>query len=303
MIPSPTLAFARAQDHRPRVVALWAPSPSAANATWRAALVARDLGACLHVLHPAAEPRGLARSDAQLRALTDEIADRTRLEVVVEAVRGDVLRRAIALSEHAAMLVLPSARGNPLREWVMGTPAERLIRLCRSSVLVVKRPALASYRRVLVAVDLDAQAARLAGLGCSLSRGRRTDVVHVVDVADEKLLREVDGSGQALQSFRQHRAQRAYAGVHQALATLDARAAAAEVAVEFGAMPAAILQRQREAQAELMVIGKTQRGLLADYFLGRSTQQVLAQARADVLVHPWRRNSPVFARAPVLRAG
>ena len=271
---------------RPCVVSVCALSPAAVNATWRAALVARDLGATLHILHPATDARVLTQTEKLLQELTDDIRQCTRLEVVVESVKGSVLQRAVALSRDAAMVVLPSNRGNPLREWIMGTPAERLIRLCRCPVLVVKRAALVSYRRVLVPVDLERQASTLIGLASSLSRGSRMEVLHALDVADEKRPRESGDSEDAQRSFRRRRAQRAFLAAHQLTAAFDLRAPGAQAVIDFGDAADVVLARARESDAQLMVIGKRQRGLLADYFLGGMTQRILAEARADVLVHP-----------------
>jgi nucleotide-binding universal stress UspA family protein len=47
-----------------------------------------------------------------------------------------------------------------------------------------------------------------------------------------------------------------------------------------------VLARERALRAELLVLGKRRRGLLADFFLGGVTQRVLAAAKADVLVLP-----------------
>ena len=44
--------------------------------------------------------------------------------------------------------------------------------------------------------------------------------------------------------------------------------------------------RQRTLSADLVVIGKRQRGLLGDFFLGRLTREVLVHCTADVLVLP-----------------
>ena len=284
--PTGLLSEATAGGGRPCVVSVCALTPAAMNATWRAALVARDLGATLHILHPAADARVLTQTEKLLQDLTDDIRQRTRLHVVVEPVKGSVLQRAVAVSRDAAMVVLPSNRGNPLREWIMGTPAERLIRLCRCPVLVVKRPALVSYRRVLVPVDLERQSSTLIGLASSLSRGSRIELLHALDVSDEKALREMGASEEAVRSFRQHQAQRAFLAAHQLAGAFDARGPGAEAVIEFGDAAEVVLARARESDAQLMVIGKRRRGLLADYFLGGMTQRILADAPADVLVHP-----------------
>ena len=273
----------------PVVVGICAASPSGLNAARRAALVATQLDAELNILHPAPQSRVVSREEDSVRELADDVRQRTGLTVAVEAVQGSVLRHAVACSRDAAVVVLPGGPGNPLREWIMGTQAERLIRLCRSPVLVVKRPALLPYRRVLVPLDLDDQAVRLIVLAASLARGLRLRVLHAIDVGDEQALRGIAGSGEAVRSLRQHRAQGAYLALHRFIASARTGAAGAEAAIGFGAAAAVVLDRASAWDTELMVIGKAQRGLLADYFLGGLTQRILAQARADVLVHPHRR--------------
>ena len=51
--------------------------------------------------------------------------------------------------------------------------------------------------------------------------------------------------------------------------------------------------------AELVVIGKRRRGLLADFILGGVTRQVLAGSQADVLVMPSTENPPAAVALPV----
>jgi nucleotide-binding universal stress UspA family protein len=270
----------------PLVVSICAVSSAGFNAAWRAALVARELGGRLHILHPALPARMVTREQASLRDLAGDIRARTRLEVTIEPVEGNVLRHAVAASRNAAMVVLPGMRANPLREWIMGTQAERLIRLCRSPVLVVKRPALLAYRRVLVPLDLEDHAVSLIAMAASLSRGSRLEVLHAIDARDEQVLPGHDGAQAALRGFRQHRAGGAFLALHRMISAAQADDAGAEAAIEFGDAAQVVLARARAWDAELMVIGKAQRGLLASYFLGGLTQRMLAQAPSDVLVHP-----------------
>jgi nucleotide-binding universal stress UspA family protein len=275
-----------AQGGTPLVVNLWGASPASTNATWRSALVARDLGARLHILHPALPGSVVSREEASLRELAQDIRERTRVDATIEAVGSNVLRHAVAVSRRAALVVLPSLRANPLREWIMGTQAERLIRLCRSPVLVVKRPALLAYRRVLVPLDLEDQALPRLALAASLSRGLRVEVLHAMDAGDEKVLHGMAGSQAGLRGLRQHRAQGAFLAVQRLISAARTGDADVQAAIEFGEAPAVVLARAREWDAELMVIGKARRGLLANYFLGGLTQRILAQAPSDVLVHP-----------------
>jgi nucleotide-binding universal stress UspA family protein len=184
------------------------------------------------------------------------------------------------------MVVIPSQRGNPLREWIMGTQAERLIRLCRAPVLVVKRPALCSYRRVLVAAGLESASASLIAMAAMLSRGARVEVLHVLATADDVVLRELEASVEVIQTCRDHRAQRARVALHELVERAGGDANGTLATVGFGRTAGVVLARAQAAESELVVIGKERRGLLAHYLLGGVTQRVLADARSDVLVLP-----------------
>jgi nucleotide-binding universal stress UspA family protein len=263
-------------------------SPAAANAAWRAALVARDVGAAVRILHPQPQARVLQKGGHCASTLAQEIAQRLQLPVEAEAVAGNVLGAAIAAARDAALLVIPSRRGNPLREWIMGTQAERLIRLSRAPVLVAKRPALGSYRKVLVPVELAAAAAVQVRLALALSRGSRVEVLHALQTADEIVLHELEAANQVLHSCRQYRSQRAHAALHELMALPGEQSEGVQTVVEFGAAANMVLARAQAGGSDLVVIGKRRRGLLADYFLGGVTQRVLALSQADVLVLPAR---------------
>lgn len=279
-------------------------SSAGTNAAWRAAMVARELSARLRVLHPRDEVRKPAKSKWSFDELRNEIWQRMRVAVDVEPVGENVLGATIAAAREAAVVVLPSQRRNPLREWLIGTQVERLIRLCRAPVLVVKRPTLSSYRRVLVPVALEAASAPLIALAAALSRGPALEVLHVVGTADENILRELKLSTELQHACRQYRAQRARGALRELLATIGDQGWGVRTAVEFGEAAAVIRTRAHALQSELIVIGKRRRGLLADYFLGRVTQRVLATAYADVLVLPaCIATDGVFSRQDGPRAG
>lgn len=151
-------------------------SARARQALERAARLARQHGArltLLHVLPPHLAERsaadlisttgqppplpGLETAHAALRAesaaATSILGSSRALETRVVAGKDfvEIIRSARAL---AADLVVLGAHGeNFLRDWVLGTTAERVARKGDRSVLVVKQPAAADYRRVLVAVD------------------------------------------------------------------------------------------------------------------------------------------------------
>lgn len=256
-------------------------SPTSTNAVWRAALIAREHGAPLRLLHAGGERRRMAQLHEALEEIAKQVQARLGITLNAEVVDGDLLAKAISATRSAGLLVIGPRRSNPLREWIAGTQAERLIRLCRIPTLVVKRPATPGrnaalgtagepgrYGRVLISVDLRPEAADLIAAAMSFSRDAQTHVFHAVSGGSDTSMR---GAQSALKEL---------------IKSSGAQELGAVSAIGFGHAADCLLARERATGAELVVIGKRRRGLLADFILGGITQQVLAGSSADVLVMP-----------------
>jgi nucleotide-binding universal stress UspA family protein len=264
------------------------------NAAWRAALVARDLGAPLRLLQP---PAASPQQEASFAQLAAQIRHRVGVAAQVQALVGDFLQAAVQAAREAQLLVIATRRGNPLRALLLGTQAERLIRLCRAPVLVVKRAARASYRRVLVPVDLGEDAPAVIAAAARLSRDPRMEVLHAVAPPRPLGLRVPGMPEAALRLQRSGEAAHARAALDEVIGAAGATERGVRPAVTVGDAAATVLAREQAMRAELVVIGKRTRGLLADFFLGDVTQRVLAASRADVLVLPRERGEAAQAIA------
>jgi nucleotide-binding universal stress UspA family protein len=261
-------------------------SATALNASWRAGLVARDLGVPLRLLHVRGAALDTADGHEALLQLAEDIGSHLGIEVEVELAAGDPLAHAVRAARDASLVVIGSRRGNPLREMVCGTQAERIIRLCRAPVLVVKRQASASYRRVLAPVELHPDARTVIAAALRLSRRPEVEVLHALDTREEIGMRACDIPESAVRRCRQRAAQQARSALLDLIAQSAPASTQALPAVGFGDAVAVVLAREQGLRADLLVLGKRTRGLLADFFLGSVTQRVLARARADVLVLP-----------------
>lgn len=279
-------------------------STTSTNAAWRAAMVARDLGLPLLLLHASTDRAASKAAVPVLERLAEDIRNRLGLPVDLEIASEDPLAATIHAAGQASLLVIGSRRGNPLRELVLGTPAERLIRMCRVPVLVVKRPVRGSYRRVLASVALGTEAPRLIAAAARLARVPQLEVLHALDVREEVAMRAFELSEAQVRLLRQRAAQRARTALEDLIGQAGASTRDATPCVSFGDTATVVLARERALRAELLVVGKRMRSLLADFFLGSVTQRLLAATRADVLVLPREREGrgPVFAEAPRLRA-
>lgn len=265
------------------VLALYDRTRAGLHAAWRAAFVARDLGTHVRLLH--APPGGAGAPALQAAAqLAAEIAARVGVDVMAHAFEGDPLQALVQESPHAALLVLGSTRGNPLREWVSGTQAERLIRLSRVPVLVVKRDAAAGYRRILVPVELSADASEALDAANAVAGGSQIELLHVLDPQATERGRLAEVPEAVLRLHRQEGAQAASLALQGFIARAGIGDGRAVAAVSYGEAAAQVASRAVGMRADLVVIRKRGGGLLADFVLGGVTQRVLAATRCDVLV-------------------
>lgn len=260
--------------------------PAGANAAWRAALVARDRGAPLHLLCVQRDERSLAEVQPRMRELARKLQQRLHVATTASCVTGPLRERIAELADRVGLLVLPWARGNALLDAFVGTPAERMFRSLSLPMLVVRRPAFASYRRVLVPVKLDAGAVTLIAAARSVSRDPRMRVFHVLDTAQEGALRLADTSERALRLQRHRRSRTAYTLLNELIAHSGAHEQGASALVSFGHVPARVLEIARAGGAQLIVAGKERRSLLSELFFGGVSQRLLAGAEADVLLLP-----------------
>jgi nucleotide-binding universal stress UspA family protein len=197
---------------------------------------------------------------------------------------GDALAPIAAAAAGADLVVLGARRRNLLREIVSGTPAERLVRMSRRPVLVVRRPATTAYRRVLVPVDLERGSEAAVRLAGALAPSATLHLFHALNAPMESRLRLAGASEAAL---RRHR-DAARAASLRRLWTLAPLAGGAPVQVEVGhGAPVWLTLAQATAvDADLVVVGKEGSSTLCDFLLGSVTRQLLAESSADVLVLP-----------------
>ena len=272
-------------------------SSDAGNAVRRAALLASQHGAELELLHVVSRRalesvREWVRTPADVadrlvedtRRLLEQAAASLGTPAAARVAVGEVLEEIVASGPGAALLVVGARGLNPLRDALVGTTAEQLLRRCRCPVLVVRTPAREPYRNVLAAVDLlPGSENGLAGAARIAPEAKLT-AVHAYEVVFEGALRR---AGVQTEEIEQHRAQ----VFQQALAETRRLSEAATgdagrflPMVERGDAAALILERERSLGADLVVISQRTRSAMEALVLGSVTRHVLADAKADVLV-------------------
>lgn len=280
---------------------LSAPSRHAAE---RAALLAREHGATLTLLHTLSASalddlrRWLDGTDAAGAALQDDARGRLHAQAAELGQRfGLAVAEVLALGEaveevqrHAgridADLVVTGTRGAGFfRGVVVGSTAERMARRSSRPVLMVRQAPLRAYRRVLVPVDFSPWSATAVALASRLAPDAELLLMHAVELPFEGRLRTAGVAEHVVNLYRE-RARR------EAREQLEALAQAAKLPphrVGFATPEGAdawmlVVQHEQEHDCDLVAVGRQGRHALGELLLGSTTRMVMAEGSADVLL-------------------
>lgn len=219
----------------------------------------------------------------QLDGVARELAESHGVVATPELRVGHVVNEILAAAAEAELLVLGAHGVNPLRDLILGTTAERLLKRSRRPILVVKRPPRESYRHILVPVDFSPHS--LVALRCALDLSPTADVtvVHAYDPPYEGKLWLAGVSDEQLSGYRVQARQQALARIDEMLRQCGSPDRCLRL-VERGDAAPLILAREAELGADLIVIGKQGQSAIEELLIGSVTRHVIADAKCDVLV-------------------
>ena len=211
-------------------------------------------------------------------------------EVEIGAAPPAISRHALAM--HAELVVTGRGHMHTLRDHMIGSTAERVIRRSRVPILVVRRPPRSRYLRPVVALDDDgAASAVLAALVRVLPAPRPTlDVIHAAERAYVHAYPSLRRDDQA--QYKRDLAAQALPQVARLLASavdstgVPADAVPYELRVECGSSRPVIQRAVEQADADLLALGTRGRSGLSYALLGTIAGDVLRAVRCDVLVVP-----------------
>ena len=220
-----------------------------------------------------------------LQRLAEDLAGRWKIAVTPQITTGQTHREiSRAVRKNGADLVVVGAVGeHPVRQFFLGSTAERVVREAPVPVLVVRREGHEPYLRVFAALDLSPCSQAVAELARRVAPAVQLTLGHVFEVPFEGKLQFVGASEEAIHRYRREERQHALAALH-ALAEATPIPAGFDIRVEHG-MPDAVLPRLLgETAADLVVAGKHGASEIVDLLLGSMTKHLLREAECDVLV-------------------
>lgn len=268
----------------------------------RAALLAVEHRAPLTLLHvvdpagfrplrewlgrPADMELKLGQARATLDRLVVELVGRHRLDARAEIRVGDAQQEIVRAAQRADLVVVGAKGSNPLRELLLGAPAEGLLRTVRRPLLLVRRPARQPYRRALVPLDLAACSGRTLQCAARIAPRAALEAFHAVDASLEMKLRAADVPDDIVADHRAGAQWHASGRLHALAAERLGAGRIAGFTVRHGDAASLILAEEGRIGADLVVIGQGGHSAFASFLLGSVVQRVLRGARCDTLVVP-----------------
>lgn len=272
----------------------------------QAAAIARWYGARLTILHvfltrPAVDMPPVPMTDADRQRLTADLrrlAARVPVDVpldlrVTEA--GDIHREILTQAEMvtADLLVLGTHGRSGFERLVLGSVAERVVRMAPCPTMVVPRRAAdvtpdepVTFRRILCSVDFSTASTRAVRLAMSLAEEADAQLMllHVIQIPPE-----LQGESMAAEvDLDRIRAVASADAVKQLEALVpDPRPhCTVKPLVREGAVYRAILATAAERAADVIVMGVQGRGAMDLLVFGSNTARVMRGAACPVLVLP-----------------
>jgi len=278
-------------------------SENALHAVERAAMVCMATGAtrgvALHVIESAwldalrhfvtlpaeVEEALAARASAPLFELLASVRGHTGFSLEAKVRVGRVLDTVLAEASECDLLALGMQGSHALREFVLGTTAERLLRLARAPVLVVKRQPQEPYRRVLVAVDLSPHSRAALSWARAIAPRADTCVAHVFLVPFEGMMKYAGVSDDIVSDYRIRARREAESAMESLIHDTAGQPRDLRRYIEHGDHPAAtLLAKVGEFRADLVVAGRHGKSLSEHLLLGSVTERLLGECPCDVLV-------------------
>jgi len=273
---------------------------SAHRAARRAGVLAKEHGAALRLLHvidsstatsllrrsPAVDVEQPLRREAE-RALDSLAADVVAAGGVVtdRLLRsGRVMEEILAIGASVDLLVLGPRGVNPLRDFILGSTAERIARMIDCPMLVVKQDPQIRYEHVLVPVDFSEHSAPTLRFASKLAPGATLHVFHALDGSLEGRLRSVNVSEEEITAYCDEVQREANASM--AVLTAGPHEQPVSSTVHVGDARVDITERAAASHCTLIVMGKQGRSWLSERILGSVTRAVLERAACDVVVVP-----------------
>jgi len=280
-------------------------SSHANAATTRAALLAQEFNADLHLIH-IVHPLDLYVGSelsydfqmhyqqvqqqtikTQLETLAKQLHEKFSVKVHTcnRIGRAHTEIASYAAASDAGLIVAGAQGENSLLAKLIGSTALRLLKIARCPVMIVKdrRAAVQTYQQVVAAVDLSAGSADVPALANMIAPTAKIELLLIFDSNQEAHMYKAGMDEALLAEYRT----KALAQAEQKLDDILTAQNNSHMSRQIlsGYPPETICTRAKSLHADLIVIGKHNRKNIEEWLLGSVSKGIAYAADCDVLLN------------------
>lgn len=228
----------------------------------------------------------LAKAKVDLAELATNLASRYDCRIDTELTQGSALTALSELAEtrQTDLLVMGARGAHFVREMLLGSTTERVLRKSRRPLLAVKQRPQAPYRRILAPIDFSMHAAVAINAAHAWLPDADIVLLHAFEVELESTFRLAGMNDDRIHEYRIQARDAAIAEMDAFVAALDVPASQLTRLFVHGEATLRILENEQSLDADLIVMGKHGQSVMEELLLGSVTQYVLTHSSSDVLI-------------------
>lgn len=234
----------------------------------------------------ALETQLLAQAEKNLAELAANLAAHQACNIDTVLAQGSALTALVELADTRQIdLMVMGVRGaHFVRELLLGSTTERVLRISRRPLLAVRQRPQSPYRRILAAVDFSAHAAAAINAAHSWLPDADIVLLHAFEVELESTFRLAGMDDRQIHDYRIKAREAAQDAMSTFIGTLQVPASRLTRQFEHGAPTLRIIECEQTMDADLIVMGKRGQSMVEELLLGSVTKHVLAHSSSDVFV-------------------
>jgi len=272
-------------------------TPRSDRALYRAFKLAADYNYNLHILHVVDEDlpdktADMVRNDAiesleeQIRPYRRKIKNKVTINVIIAKHYEAILSEAERIN--AGAIVLGTQKDKTLKEYFVGSTAERVIRSANIPVLVVKRASQKKYKKVVVAIDFSVYSRKCLELAMDFFPNEQIFLVHFYNVPYKQLISSSHISKKVKRGEYKQFVEKINNEMSKFLSTVDNNTDNLNIIIKEGPVLARLNNEIKNIKADLLIMGTHGRTGVSRAFLGSVAESMLISSKCDVaLLSAW----------------
>lgn len=227
----------------------------------------------------------LNEAQTQLLAVKNQFPHPEKVDVVIETGNITTSVGRVAENTHADLVMLGTSDKSALQRTFLGSNALKVLRHSPCSVLVVKKPCLSAYQRILIGVELSQELDSTLAFLRLLAPEAELVLVHCYEIPFEGTLNHhADFNDMHLTAYRTEIRDQATKRMQVLTQKLPIDPLKLTTIVTQGDPADTLQQLANDHQCDLMVLNKNNLTTLDSLILGSVTNEVVNASTIDTLV-------------------